>query len=272
MESVVGTIATRHAEPMEADVVRRGHGRPLLLLHSGMCTWVEYRRLIDLLSTDHDVMAPTLPGSAGGPPLDVHRPMLHQHADYVETLLDDTGWTEPVTVVGSSFGGVLALELLARRRAASAIALAPPWTPWPGLVFYGALFSGLPAIGVTRAMWPRTTQWGTFNGLWFHQSRTPPQIDAEDVAALLESWSRFPLYGVGRRAVRSGLGMPDFESIDVSHATLVWGSRDRLVPGWMRRRWEEALPGVSTVELAGFPHQPHLRDPEAIADLLRQRT
>jgi len=148
---------------MSYDVVHAGTGRRLLLLHSGFCTWVEYRRLIDLLREDHEVLAPTLPGSTGGPPLDVRKTMLGEHARYVEEVLDHAGWTEPVAVVGSSFGGVLSIELVARGRASSAIALAPPWTIGPGLALYGALFAGLPALGLSRPLWPRSTRWGTLN-------------------------------------------------------------------------------------------------------------
>ncbi len=254
---------------MSHDVHRVCRGRRLLLLHSGFCTWVEYRRLADLLADDHEVLAPTLPGSAGGPPLDVRRSMLAEHASYVESLLDAEGWSDPVEVVGSSFGGVLALELQARGRASSAVALAPPWVTGGGLPFYGALFAGLPALRVSRGLWPRSTQWGLLNGLWLHQSRTPPLIDPEDVAILLDSMSRFPLYGVGRHAGRTGPGMPDLDRIDPAAVTFVWGGRDRLVPRWMRQRWSAALPDARVVELAGFPHQPHLRDPQVIADLVR---
>jgi pimeloyl-ACP methyl ester carboxylesterase len=254
---------------MEPEVVRVGSGRRLLLLHSGFCTWVEFRRLIDLLATDHEVIAPTLPGSVGGPPLDVRASMLAGHAQYVESVLDDLGWDEQVSAVGSSFGGVLTLELLSRGRVRSATALAPPWATGTGLAFYGALFAGLPALGLSRPLWPRTTRSGTINGLWFHQSRTPPLIDAADVALLLESWSRFPFYRVGLHARRRGPGMPDFARINPARASLVWGGRDFIVPEWMRRRWATALPGSREVTLPGFPHQPHLRDPQVIADLIR---
>ncbi len=254
---------------MEYDAYDGGEGAPLLLLHSGFCTWVEWRRTLALLTPIREVLAPTLPGSAGGPPLDWAAPtMLAAHADYVERLLDEHGWTEPVQVLGSSFGGVLALELLARGRASSAIALAPPWTRGTGLAFYAALFAGLPAIRLSRPLWPRTTRSDLVNGLWFHQSRIPPQIDPEDVAALLDSWSRFPFYRVGISARGKGPGTPELELIAPEQATFVWGGADRIVPGWMRQRWAEALPGAHVVHLEGFPHQPHLRDPQAIADLV----
>jgi pimeloyl-ACP methyl ester carboxylesterase len=50
--------------------------------------------------------------------------------------------------------------------------------------------------------------------------------------------------------------------------TLAWGGADRIVPGWMRRRWEERLPDARVETLAGLPHVPHLRDPERIAALV----
>lgn len=249
---------------------RAGSGRRLLLLHSGLCTWVEYRRLIDLLADDHDILAPTLPGSAGGPPLDARRRTLGEQAAYVEQVLDAEGWGEPVDVVGSSFGGVLGLELQARGRAASVVALAPPWATGAGVPFYGLLFAGgVSATRLSRPIWPRSTRWGLLNGVYFHQSRTPPLIDPEDVAVLLDSVSRFPFFRAGLHARLAALGWPDLSQVDQEVVTFVWGGRDMLVPRWMRRRWSAAMPAARVVELPGFPHQPHLRDPGVVADLVR---
>ena len=50
-----------------------GEGPPLLLLHSGFSTWREWRRVLAMLSSARDVLAPTLPGSHGGPPLPLGR-------------------------------------------------------------------------------------------------------------------------------------------------------------------------------------------------------
>lgn len=255
---------------MSYDVAHRGAGRRVLLLHSGFHTWVEFRALIELLETDHEVLAPTLPGSAGGPPLDVRGGMLDQHAAYVEELLDAEGWTENVTAVGSSFGGVQALELLGRGRVSRAVALAPPWTSGAGLAFYASLFSSvLPAVRLSRPVWPWSTRSATITTLWFHQSRRPVHVDAPDVAALLDSVARFPFFRVGLNARGHGPGMPDFARIDSSRATLAWGDRDWIVPAWMRSRWSAALPEAEVVRLSGCAHQPHLTDPAAIAALVR---
>ncbi len=255
---------------MGYDVVRTGRGPRLLLLHSGFHTWVEFRRLIALMSADHDVLATTQPGSAGGPPLEHGPAMLDQHADHVESVLDDAGWQDDVTAVGSSFGGVLGIELLGRSRATAVVALAPPWVAGAGVAFYGALFtSALSALRLSRPVWPYSTRSGTLNGLWFHQSPSPPEIDQADVAVLLDSVARFPFFRAGLAARNRGPGMPDVARVDSSRVSLVWGGRDLLVPGWMRTRWSAALPEAAVTTLPALAHQPHLQDPGAVASLIR---
>jgi pimeloyl-ACP methyl ester carboxylesterase len=247
-----------------------GTGQRVLLLHSGFCTWVEWRRTIDLLVDDHEVLAPTQPGSAGAPRLDVSATnMLGAHADHVERVLDDHGWDEHVLVVGSSYGAVTGMELLNRGRAAHLLALAPPWVAPPaGLAFYLALFSPLLGMRATRPLWPWSTRRRRLNSLFLHQSLTPLELDAEDMAALLGSMSAFPLIDVGRRTHVRGPGMPELATIPQDRVTLVWGTADWFVPRWMRQRWQAALPGSDVLELRGFPHQPHLRDPRRIAEMV----
>ncbi|MGY2873442.1 hypothetical protein ACVW00_000632 [Marmoricola sp. URHA0025 HA25] len=258
---------------MGYDMVRAGTGPRLVLLHSGFHTWVEFRRLVRLLAEDFDVLATTQPGSAGGPPLDPRRSMLEQHADYVETVLDDLGWHEGVTAVGSSFGGVLGIEVLGRGRAERVVALAPPWVSGAGLPYYATLFSSvLPAVRLSRPLWPYSTRSATINGLWFHQSRRPTQLDRADVSALLDSVARFPFFRTGLSARARGPGMPNLSAVDSARVTLVWGSRDFLVPRWMRDRWSAALPQASVVQLPGFAHQPHVQDARAIASVVRDTT
>ena len=48
---------------------RGGAGEPLLLLHGFMETWRSWELVLPALERRHDVLAPTLAGHAGGPPL-----------------------------------------------------------------------------------------------------------------------------------------------------------------------------------------------------------
>jgi pimeloyl-ACP methyl ester carboxylesterase len=248
---------------------RGGVGPPLLLLHSGFTTWVEWRCVLPGLTAVRDVMAPTLPGSDGGPELKLGgRTMLAVMVDHVEGLLDEAECTEPVDVVGSSYGGVVALELAARGRARHVVALAPPWVAGRGLAWYVALFS-MPVVA-TRLTEP-VHSWAAgrrrAGSVYFHGSLRPAALDRDDLAAVWRSVGRFPWLRVARESRLSGPGLPAFERIR-SPVTLVWGTGDSLVPGWMRRRWERAIPEAEVIELPGFPHMPHLRDPERVTDLI----
>jgi pimeloyl-ACP methyl ester carboxylesterase len=112
-----------------------------------------------------------------------------------------------------------------------------------------------------------TSRSGRFTGLFFGGSLTPPALDPADAIALWRSMGRFPLLRIARDARLLGPGMPDLTPLD-GRITLLWGGRDIWVPRWMRERWQRALPAASVVDLPGFPHQPHLRDPERVARLI----
>ena len=49
---------------------RGGSGEPLVLLHGFTDTWRTWELVLPALERRHDVLAPTLPGHAGGPPLE----------------------------------------------------------------------------------------------------------------------------------------------------------------------------------------------------------
>ena len=73
------------------------------------------------------LFAPTLIGHAGGPPLD--RPVSHTVVvDELERTPDAEG-LETAHIVGNSLGGHVALQLAARGRARSVVALAPAACP-----------------------------------------------------------------------------------------------------------------------------------------------
>jgi pimeloyl-ACP methyl ester carboxylesterase len=217
-------------------------------------------------------MAPTLPGGYGGPPLNLHgRSLLEEMADHVEELLDEAGWHEPVAIAGSSHGAVTGLELAARGRASCVVALAPPWvsmaTGGPYAVFFttGSIW--------LRATWPLQgwiARWPPAGSLLFHASLTPTALSADDLVATLQGVRRLPLRRMARLGWRQPL-LPDFDRISCP-VTFVWGTRDTLAPIWMASRWTRAIPHAELITLPGFPHVPHIRDPERISRLVLETT
>jgi pimeloyl-ACP methyl ester carboxylesterase len=102
---------------------RGGSGSPLVCLHGFMETWRSWELVLPMLERRHDVLAITLPGHAGGPPLD-GSVTTEAFVDAVEHAIAAAG-LEIAHLVGNSLGGYVAFQLAARGRAASVVAFAP---------------------------------------------------------------------------------------------------------------------------------------------------
>ena len=95
-----------------------------MCVHGFLDTWRTWELLLPVLERHHDVLAPTLPGHAGGVPLP--EPLdAEALVDALETAMDEAGF-ETAHVIGNSLGGRLAFELAVRGRARSVVAFAPP--------------------------------------------------------------------------------------------------------------------------------------------------
>ena len=93
---------------IELEVIRRGAGRPILLLH-GMQNVDPRARFLDLLGGRAEIIAPSHPGfghSARPADFDTVYDLVHLYLDVLEALP-----YERVTLVGLSFGGWLAAEI-----------------------------------------------------------------------------------------------------------------------------------------------------------------
>src|SRR5580704_15954876 len=102
---------------------RGGSGPPMVCLHGFTDTWRTWELVLPALEREHDVLAPTLAGHAGGPAI-AGEPHDGTIADAVERAMDEAGF-ETAHLVGNSLGGYVALQLAERGRAESVVALAP---------------------------------------------------------------------------------------------------------------------------------------------------
>jgi len=95
----------------------------MVLLHGFTDTWRSWDLVLPALEREHDVLAPTLVGHAGGPDIEgaLDEDVL---VTAVEAAMDAAGF-ETAHFAGNSLGGYLALHLAARGRARSVVALAP---------------------------------------------------------------------------------------------------------------------------------------------------
>ena len=251
---------------------RGGSGSPLVCLHGFLDTWRTWELMLPTLERSHDVLAPTLPGHAGGPP--IPDPLdTEAVVDVVEHLLDDAGF-ETAHLVGNSLGGYVALRLAARGRARSVVALAPAggWAVGDRsadhlldrqrdllrqvklvVPFTEALLS-------TRAGRRRATELTAVRYL-----HIPTELLSHQVRGVAGCTGAEALIANGRR---EGWSL-DAEAITCP-VRIVWGSADRILP-WPSaavRYREEWLPHADWVELDDVGHCPQLDVPLETAQLV----
>jgi pimeloyl-ACP methyl ester carboxylesterase len=224
------------------------------------------------LERQHDVLALTLAGHAGGPPIDVELSDAVL-ADAVERAMDEAGM-ERAHIVGNSLGAYVALQLASRGRAESVVALEPAggWARGDSSAkdlfrfqreMHGLMKAAAPhaeAILASPEGRRRATQYLVTNfehipvELLAHQLRGAAHCPAAEPLldyALHKDWSL------------------DAENIDCP-VRIVWGREDRLLP-WPRaatRYREDGLPQADWVALDGVGHAPQLDIPLETAQLI----
>jgi pimeloyl-ACP methyl ester carboxylesterase len=249
---------------------RGGEGPPLVLLHGFTGSWRVWELVLPALERRHDVLAPTLPGHAGGPP--VTGELNHAvGADAIEQAMDAAGF-ETAHIVGNSLGGYVALQLAARGRADTVVALAPAGG-WADESYKEMLHEYARVHEMAKAAAPhadavaatpqgrrQATEWFAANG-----EDIPPAVVADVIRATAGCAAALPMIETALR---------DPWELDAEHVTapvrIVWGTEDRILP-WpsaaarYRRDW---LPHADWVELDGVGHCPQLDVPLETAQLI----
>jgi pimeloyl-ACP methyl ester carboxylesterase len=248
---------------------RGGSGPPLVLLHGFLDTWRTWELVLPRLERHHDVLAPTLAGHAGGPAIDgpIGAGTL---ADAVERAMDDAGM-ETAHLAGNSLGGHVALQLAARGRARSVVALAPAggWRDDPGPLFARQR----EVIAAARSLAPHAAAiTSTPEGR--RRATALVAEHGEDIPADLVAHLMLGVAACARAhdllhaAARMSWEL-DAARI-VCPVRVVWGTADRLLP-WpaaAARFRDEWLPNADWVELEGAGHCPQLDLPLPTAQLI----
>jgi pimeloyl-ACP methyl ester carboxylesterase len=258
--------------PLFTPAHRGGQGPPLVLLHGFLDTWRTWELVLPHLERRHDVLAPTLPGHAGGPPVD--GPLSAATlADAVERAMDAAG-LRTAHVAGNSLGGHVALLLAARGRARSVVAFAPAggWEPGDPAVAETLRRQG-ELLRAARAAAPHAQAIAaTPEG-----RRRATELLVEDSSAIPAELVEHLMLGVAAapaaEAMLAAAAEADW-SLDAERIAcpvrIVWGTRDRLLP-WpsaASRLQADRLPGADRVELDGAGHCPQLELPIPAAQLV----
>jgi pimeloyl-ACP methyl ester carboxylesterase len=250
---------------------RGGEGPPLLLLHGFTDTWRTWEPVMSRLESRFEILAPTLAGHAGGPDFGPAGPSDTAVVDAVEAALDEAGWEAPA-IAGNSLGGWVSLQLAARGRARSVVALAPA----------GGWAEDDPAVeevlGYFRTLAPMVRDAAPNADMI---ASTPPgraaatvayasnadHISADLLAHLIRGAAACQAEPLIEFAIREGW------QLDPRRVTcpvrLVWGTDDKVLvlPG-AAARFRDWFPRAEWIEIEGASHCPQLDHPLETAELI----
>ena len=256
---------------------RGGQGTPLVLLHGFTASWRVWRRVLPALEEEHDVLAPSLPGHAGGPPLDPAADVsIAWLVDRVEELLDEHG-IERAHIAGNSLGGWLSLELGRRGRALSVTALSPAggWNGPPELRRIVRLMRTMTAQA-NRA--PRVSEramqraWARRLGLRAVAERGD-RVTVRDAVDMLVDARACTLVEPFLAWAAGDQPLPPRDTDATYPITVGWADRDRMLPfaDYGRPLLENVGP-ATLVRLPGVGHVPMLDDPALVAHTILTTT
>ncbi len=251
---------------------RGGSGPPLICLHGFTDTWRTWELVLPSLERYHDVLAVTLAGHAGGPPIEgeISDTVL---ADAVERAMDEAGF-ERAHIVGNSLGGYVSLQLASRGRAETVVALAPAggWArggeSYKDTLRFQATMHDLVKAAAPQAEAALASPGGRRRATQYiatSYEHIPTELLAHQMRGVAGCDAAFPLID---HALRTGWKL-DAEKITCP-VRIVWGTDDRLLswPSAAARYRNDWLPHADWVELEGIGHCPQLDIPLETAQLI----
>jgi pimeloyl-ACP methyl ester carboxylesterase len=248
---------------------RAGHGEPLLLLHGIGSTRDDFSALLPRLAEHFDVLSVDLPGH-GDSPMSEWPPTVAALTDAVEADLDARG-LQRVHILGNSLGARIGIELAARHRARSVVAISPSGLGLPPeRVHQGMLMAT--ARNLMRTLRPllgtiASTQAGRTALLTGMRARPWTASETEALAmrgGFADStgfWSML-WWGI-LQDVPTGLQRVDCPVM------LAQGALD-VVGAGQTPRYLALIPGSRFMLLPGAGHAPQSDTPDAILDLVHR--
>jgi pimeloyl-ACP methyl ester carboxylesterase len=249
---------------LELEVLRRGKGRPILLIHDANPI-SPHAPFVDMLARHREVIAPSHPGFGASPrptDFDTMYDLIHLYLDVLDVIPAPV-----VSVVGFGFGGWIAAELaVAGARKIDRLVLVDS----VGIKLGGrderdiAHFFNTDPAELNRRAWhdPARRPEGVY-GLGWQATITDAMSDAEMVS-LARNWDSLCLYGWKPHMFNPQLA---FWLRRIAMPTLVlWGGSDRIVTPDYGRAYAQRIPGATFRLIPAAGHHPELEQPEAFVE------
>jgi pimeloyl-ACP methyl ester carboxylesterase len=239
---------------IELEVLRRGAGRPLLLLH-GFDTVDPAAPFLDLLGRHGEIVAPSSPGFGHSPrpqDFDTVYDLVHLYLAVVDALPGDK-----VSLIGLSFGGWLAAEVAAAcSHRLDKLVLVDP---------LGIKISDRETPDILDIFNKSPDE--VRRSSWHDPDRFGPDFNAmSDEALVVHARNREALCRYAWHPYMYNPQLPRWLGrIDVP-TVLVWGEGDRVVSPDYGRAYAKLIPGARFELIGQAGHHPEIEQPALFVD------
>jgi pimeloyl-ACP methyl ester carboxylesterase len=239
---------------IELETMRRGAGRPILLLH-GFQTIDPEGRFLNLLGRHGEVIAPSAPGfgnSARPKDFDTVYDLVHLYLGILDALPGDK-----VILVGLSFGGWLAAEVAAAcSHRLHTLVLVDP---------VGIKISG-PETPDILDVFNRSPD-EVRRCSWHDPDRFAPDFnEMTDEALVAYARDREALCLYAWQPYMYNPQLPRWLGRITVPSLLLWGDSDRIVTPDYGRAYSRLIPGSRFEVIAGAGHHPEIEQPEIVVE------
>jgi len=255
-------------------MMRRGSGRPLLLVHglgSSLRTWDP---IIERLAVERQVIAVDLPGFGETPPL-VGPVTVATLTDAVEGFLRDEDLVD-VDAVGSSMGARMVLEMARRGHAGSIVALDPGgfWNDAQVKVFYASIKASIVVVRALQPVLPFLTANPLGRTAFLAQfSAAPWKLPADLVLRELRGFKTSPSIYEALDDLAHGPRQAGAPAGSLNgKVTIGWGRQDRVTLPSEAREASRRFPDAKLHWLDHCGHFPHWDQPAATTELILRAT
>jgi pimeloyl-ACP methyl ester carboxylesterase len=249
--------------------IRRGAGKPLLLLHGIGGSWRSWQTIIEDLAAEREVIAVDLPGFGNTPPL-AGPVTIGTLADAVTAFLHGQNLIG-IDAVGSSMGARLVLELARRGGVLGAVVSLDPggfWQGWEIPVFYHSVAVSTKLVRALQPAMPFLTgNAATRTALFAQFSAHPWRVPAHVALDEMRSFAHAPsfdelLHNLAYGEVQQGAPAGSIKAPLV----IGWGRQDRVC---IPRQAPRALEKFSDARLYWFENCGHFPQWDQPAETVR---
>jgi pimeloyl-ACP methyl ester carboxylesterase len=244
----------RTVQGLELEVLRRGAGRPVLLLH-GMRTIHPDSPFVERLAAHAEVIAPSHPGFGHSPRPGNFRTVYDLVHLYL-ALLDELPH-EKVTLIGFSFGGWLAAEV--------AVACGHRIDRLVLVDAFGIKISDRETPDIVDVFNTSPDELRRLS--WHDPGRWAPNFDAmsdEELIVHHRNWESLCLYAWQPYMYNPQL--PRWLGRIRVPTLVVWGASDRIVTPAYGRAYAALIPGARFELIAEAGHSPEIEQAETFVD------